>query len=257
MKCVTVLGCGPSPGVPLIGNRWGACDPKNPKNRRTRSSILLQIHGKNILIDSSPDLRQQLLREDIDRIDAVLYTHAHADHAHGINDLFYLGRSQNQEIPVYADPETLKELLVSFPYMFSKTAQKGAYYKPSLIPNIIEGGRFVLFEKYPILHFEQDHGYSKTYGFRFESFAYSTDLISMPETSWKMLEGIKIWMVSALRLMPHETHAHLDLVLSWVERLNPQRTYLTHLGTEMDFDAVTRQLPDNVFLCYDGLKIDL
>lgn len=256
MNQAIVLGCGPSPGVPLIGNRWGACDPHNPKNCRTRSSLLLKLGGDTVLIDTSPDLRQQLLRENISQIDAVLYTHAHADHAHGINDLFYLGRSQNQEIPVHGDVETLRELKASFPYMFLDQSSSPGYYKPYLVPHEIQGGHFYLLNHHPVLHFEQDHGYSKTYGFRFENFAYSTDLIGMPESSWEMLEGIDTWVVSALRLAPHETHAHLDLVLSWIERLKPKRAFLTHLGTEMDYDTISSQLPEGVALCYDGLKIN-
>ncbi len=257
MKRITVLGCGPSPGVPLIGNNWGKCDPQNPKNRRTRSSILLETEGKKLLIDSSPDLRQQLLRENIDWIDAVLYTHEHADHCHGINDLFFLGRSRGKSIPVYADPGTLKELKKSFYYMFPAKENEGAYYKPCLVPHEITGGEVTLFDKIVVQHFEQDHGFSKTYGFRFGEFAYSTDLTALPEHSWAALEGVTTWIVSALRLEPHETHAHLDLALSWIERLKPKQAFLTHLGTELDYDTISKQLPENVHLCYDGLKIDL
>ena len=256
MMSVTILGCGPSPGVPLIGNYWGACDPKNPKNRRTRSSILIQKNNKNIVIDTAVDFRQQLLRENIAEVDAVLYTHAHADHCHGINDLFCLGRFQKKTIPIYADSQTLLELKDSFSYAFHDENENNRFYRPYLEAHEITQPSFMLLETVKVHHFEQDHGHTKSYGYRFDSFAYTTDVIGFPESSWKILEGVETWVVDCLTHTPHETHAHLDLVLSWIDRLQPRQTYLTHLGSSMDYETLRKRLPKGVYPCYDGLTFE-
>lgn len=255
---VTILGSGPSPGVPLIGNYWGGCDPHNPKNNRTRASILIEHLEYRILIDSSPDLRQQLLRENIDWIDAVLYTHGHADHTHGINDVFCLARFQKKNIPIYADPQTLEELLTAFGYAFDTAADHhGQYDTPRLSPHAIRGPQVIPFPGVAFEHFEQDHGFSKSYGYRIGDFAYCTDLIDMPAESWQRLEGIKVLVVDCLRREPHPTHAHLDLVLEWADRLKVERAYLNHLGAQLDYETLKKELPAGVKPCYDGLVIEI
>ena len=255
---ITILGCGLSPGVPLVGDYWGACDPTNIKNRRTRASILIEHLGYRILIDSSPDLRQQLLRENIDWVDACLYTHEHADHTHGINDLFCLGRFKKKSIPIYADKSTLEELLRSFGYAFDTGADHhGNYDTPRLIPHTINGPQVEPLPGLVFEHFEQDHGFSKSYGYRIGDFAFCTDLIGMPDKSWQRLEGVKTLVADCLCLKPHPTHAHLDLTLSWMERLNVERGYLTHLGAQIDYETLLKQLPSNVKPCYDGLVINI
>ncbi|MDP1974785.1 MAG: MBL fold metallo-hydrolase [Alphaproteobacteria bacterium] len=248
---VTILGCGGSMGVPIIGNYWGQCDPLNPKNYRTRASIIVEKEGQRLLIDSSPDLRTQLLRENIDIVDAVLYTHAHADHIHGLNDLRAICRNRSKPLDIYADPKALKEIMESFAYAFTPNFIEGMFFKPVLIPHEIIG-KFShgIFDIMPI---DQDHGYTSSLGFRIDDFAYSTDVMRLDETAFQQLEGIKIWVVDCIRMSEHPTHASLDTTLSWIERIKPEQAYLTHMSEELDYNALLKILPKNVVPCYDGL----
>ena len=256
---VTVLGCGSSAGTPSIEAGWGACNPANPKNRRLRPSILVEAGGKAVLVDTSPDLRQQLLNADIHHLDAVLYTHAHSDHLHGIDDLRGINRRMNAAIPVFADAVTLKAIRQRFAYVFEPLAEDATvYYKSTLEPQIeIRHGETFLAGGFSVTAIEQDHGYVNTTGFRIDDFAYSTDLITMHEDGFDMLKGIKVWMLGTFTDNPHPTHLDVDRALEWIEKVRPERAYLTHLSFGLDFDALQAKLPDNVFVAYDGMRFDV
>lgn len=251
---VTVLGCGTSGGVPVIGQRWGACDPKNPKNQRLRSSILLELGGKYVLVDTSPDLRYQLLRVEVPTIDAVLYTHAHADHTHGLNDLCLVSRFKDAEIPVYGDKPTLDALQKSFGYAFHNPDNE--HYKPFLEVHEIKTEPFMLFG-HTITPFEQDHGLINSLGFKVGNFAYSTDVCRLTPDVLESLKGIDTWIVDCLRREPHTTHAHLDLTLEWIRYVKPRRAILTHMSPHLDYETLRQELPPGVEPAYDGLVVEV
>ena len=251
---VTILGCGPSGGVPLIGGDWGACNPANPRNRRRRASILVQGNGTTLLVDTSPDLRQQLLDAGIGRLDAVLYTHAHADHLNGIDDLRGINRNLGGPLRVHASHETLEAIAHRFSHVFDPLRPGAPIYRPVLVPVAIEGPFTI--KGMQIVPFIQDHGLGgATLGFRFGSVAYSTDFVELPERSFKALEGVGTWIVDCLRLAPHQTHAHLDKVLDLIERVRPARAVLTHMNQSMDYDVLAGRLPPGVEPAYDGMVI--
>lgn len=252
---VTVLGCGGSRGVPVIGpGGWGRCDPDNPKNRRMRPSVLVEQRGVAVLVDSSPDLRQQLLNSGCERLDAVLWTHQHADHAHGIDELREICRLMHAPLDAYGWDEHLRDIEARFPYCFEPLKAGYPYYRPVLNARRVTGPFAV--HDLPVIPFEQDHGYMKTVGYRFGKFAYSTDVVRLDEDAFAALEGIDTWVVDCGRIEPpHPVHAHLALTLSWVERLRPRRTYLTHMDNSMDYDHLRRILPDGVEPAHDGLVI--
>lgn len=256
---VTVLGCGSSAGTPSVEAGWGACDPNNPKNKRLRPSIFVEDHEKSLLIDTSPDLREQLLAHDIQHIDAVLYTHAHSDHLHGIDDLRGINRRMNAAIPVYGDKVTLDTITQRFPYVFEGLAADAkVYYKSTLEPKIeIKHGETFDAAGFSVTAIDQDHGYIDSKGFRIGDFAYSTDLISMHEDGFDMLDGIKVWMLGTFSDKPHPTHLDVGLALEWIERVKPERAYLTHMGFYLDYETLQAKLPDNVFVSYDGLIFDV
>lgn len=256
---ITVLGCGSSSGTPSVEAGWGVCDPTDPKNRRLRPSIMVEGGGKRVLIDTSPDLREQLLRHDIQHLDAVLYTHAHADHLHGIDELRGVNRRMNAPIPVFADGVTLKTIAQRFAYVFEPLAEDATiYYKTCLEPQIeVHHAETFLAGGFSVTVIEQDHGYVNTSGFRIDDFAYSTDLISMHEDGFDLLAGVKVWMLGTFADTPHPTHLDVDRALEWIERVGPERAYLTHLGFGLDYETLQAKLPDNVFVAYDGLVIDV
>ena len=249
---ITVLGCGSSGGVPLIGNRWGLCNPDNPRNRRRRVSILVEQGDTTLLVDTSPDMRQQLLDCDLQKLDAVLYTHAHADHCHGIDDLRSVNWLTQKPIDIYADPATLQHLSQAFPYIFNNPSAE-RFHKPSVIVHSIDGSFTVGGIK--VVPFAQDHGYGTTLGFRFGDFAYSTDVHSLDEAAFDILAGIKVWVVDCIGLKPHRTHSHLEQTLAWIDRVKPQQAYLTHMNETMDYDSLMKILPAGVQPAYDGLVL--
>jgi phosphoribosyl 1,2-cyclic phosphate phosphodiesterase len=252
---VTMLGCGPSWGVPLIGGEWGACDPANPKNRRRRVSLLVEAEGGTLLVDTSPDMREQLLDAGVRRIDAVLYTHSHADHTHGIDDLRSVNRLMRKPLPVYATARTLGEIRTRFGYVFTPLRQgTTGFYKPVLEPVEISGP----FEAagITVVPFEQDHGFSPTLGFRFGRVAYSTDVIRLDEPAFAALAGVEVWIVDCIRREPHVTHSHLAQTLDWVKRVRPKRAILTHMDQSLDYATLLASLPDGVEPGYDGLRLD-
>ncbi len=252
---VRILGCGGSGGVPLIGNDWGACDPNNPKNRRLRASILVRNGATTLLVDTSPDLREQLLSAGVERLDGVLYTHAHADHIHGIDDLRPVNRQMQAWIPIYADPETLATIEARFGYVLEKIPEEYGYFKPCLTPNVIKGPFKI--ENIDILPFEQDHGFGRTtLGFRFGEIAYSTDVVEFPESAFEALRGVRVWIVDCLRDKAHPTHSHLAQTLEWIARVKPERAVLTHMNQYLDFETLARRLPKGVEPAYDGLVLE-
>lgn len=252
---VTILGCGGAGGVPMISHGWGKCDPANPRNRRLRPSILVEEGPTAILVDSSPDLRQQALDAGIRRLDAVLYTHTHADHLHGIDDLREINRAMAAPLPVFAEKGFLEQIVRRFPYVVGTLEEGVPIYKPMLVPNVIEGPFEV--GGITVTPFPQDHGYGPSTGFRFGPIAYSTDAVELPEEAFAALEGVKLWIVGCLTMQPHTTHAHLDKALAWIERVGPERAVLTHMGPGMDYDAVRRLTPDNVEPGYDGMVLEV
>lgn len=253
---VRVLGCGPSTGVPVIGNRWGDCDPNNPRNRRTRASILVEGGGSRVLIDTSPDMREQLLAAGIDDLDAVLYTHAHADHVHGIDDLRFMNRRREArgQLPVYGDSATLETITSRFDYIFRPGAAHG-HYQPFLDDRRIDGPFSVGGLK--IQPFAVDHGDIPTLGFRIGGLAYTPDMVAFDEEARGLIAGAAVWIVDCFRLEPHWTHAHLDLVLEWASSLKPGRMVLTHMSHRVDYARTLAACPDNVVPAYDGMVLDV
>jgi phosphoribosyl 1,2-cyclic phosphate phosphodiesterase len=249
---VTILGCGASGGVPMIGGDWGACDPANPRNRRLRVSILVEQGATRLLVDTSPDLRQQLLAAEVAEVDAVLFTHDHADHTHGINELRMMSILAGRRIPVFANRRTLDSLTRRFAYAFER--QPGSAYPPIAEANEIDGPFAV--GGIGIVPFAQDHGGVPTLGFRFGPIGYSTDAVALPDEAFAVLAGLDTWIVGCLRYDPHPTHAHLDLVLDWISRLAPRRTVLTHMGTPLDYDELGARCPRGVEPGYDGMVLE-
>ena len=251
---ITVLGSGSSGGVPLIGNYWGECDPKNKKNNRMRVSVLVSLdNGKNILIDTSPDLRVQAINNEITSIDAVLWTHAHADHANGIDDLRQFLWTKKTQLPVFGSSETINSLKKRFDYVFSK---ENNYFKPPLDVNIIKEGLFEVC-KTKIYAFSQHHGYEFTYGYRIGNFAYSTDVKSFPNSSEKYLENLDLWIVDCVRFEPHYSHSHYEQTIAWIKKYKPKKAILTHLGAWLDYKKLKKMCPKNVFPGFDGLTVKI
>jgi phosphoribosyl 1,2-cyclic phosphate phosphodiesterase len=256
---VTILGCGGSDGVPMLGGPdgrgdWGECDPANPRNRRTRASVHLAVGDVGLLIDTAPDLHAQLLANGIAHVTHVAYTHDHADHTHGINELRRLARLVRREMPVYAEAKTLGLMQQRFGYAFEQLPDSP--YPPILEPHPIEGP-FQLGNV--IVHpFEQDHGFEQTtLGFRIGDVAYSTDTIGFSANSFDILEGVRVWIVDCVGNDPHPTHANWDQALAWIERLKPERAILTHMGASLDYETTRRRCPPGVEPGYDGMVIDL
>lgn len=248
---VVVLGCGTAGGTPRIGNDWGFCDPGEPRNRRRRASILVREGDTQVLIDASPDLRQQALDAGIARIDAVLFTHAHADHAHGIDDLRYVAAQAGEPVPIWADAETLAELHRRFGYALVR--KPGSLYPPILTAHTIEGPFRV--GGLEIVPFRQGHGPMDTLGFRLGGVAYSTDVAELPEEAFAALAGVDTWIVDCLQREPHPTHSHLAQTLAWIARVRPRRAILTHMNTSLDYRTLADELPEGVEPAYDGWRL--
>lgn len=262
--CVTVLGCGSSPGVPRITGDWGNCDPTNPKNTRLRASVLVERIARggkrtSAVIDTGPDFRQQMIMAGVERLDAAVYTHAHADHIHGIDDLRSFVRAQHCRIPVYADEKTLARLKTSFDYCFR--TPPGSNYPPIVDAHCIEVGRKfeIAGEGGPIQFepLEQIHGETVSLAFRIANFAYCTDVSGFPEATAERLRGLEVLIIDALQYRRHPSHLSLEEALEWIGRLDPGKAYLTHMHTPLDYETVMRETPDNVYPSYDGLRIRL
>jgi phosphoribosyl 1,2-cyclic phosphate phosphodiesterase len=259
----TILGCGSSGGVPRPALGWGVCDPNNPKNRRRRTSLLVQRGDSagltRVLIDTSPDLREQLLDAEVDWLDGVLYTHEHADHTHGIDDLRALFIKRRRPVDVYLDAETAKVMLARFGYCFR--SPPGSEYPPIVRDHSLAAGTPITvtgqggaITALPIL---QQHGDIASYGFRFGNFAYSCDLSGMPDESAAALNGLDVWIVDALRYRPHPSHFSLDDALAWIARLKPRRAILTNLHADLDYDELRGKLPAHVEPAFDGMTVEV
>ena len=255
---VTILGCGSSGGVPVIGCDCSVCTSDNPKNKRMRVSVLVEAGGINLLIDSSPDLRQQALCNSIRRIDAVLYTHDHADHTHGIDDLRSFNYLSDESLPVYGSAETLALLQQRFAYAFLPKPES-VWYRPSLIPHILpdEAVHHFNIGDIAITSFEQMHGKFKTLGYRIGNFSYSTDVDVLPETAFEALERTEVWLVDCLRYGKSYSHSNLENTLGWIDRVKPKLAVLTHMAHEFDYDTLAAELPPGVVPGYDGMVIEL
>jgi len=258
---VTILGCGTSGGVPRVGDHWGACDPANPKNRRRRCSLLVERHGAGgetgVLVDTSPDLRQQLLDAGTGWIDGVLYTHDHADHVHGIDDLRQVAFNGRRRVDVYFDEATGKLLRSRFAYCFESPA--GSDYPPILRGHEIVAGETVKIGgaggAIEALPFRQMHGSGETLGFRFGGLAYSPDVSDFPEESLKALHDLDVWVIDALRPAPHPSHFSVEQALAWIARVKPKRAVLTHMHVDLDYATLSRELPKGVEPAYDGMVL--
>jgi phosphoribosyl 1,2-cyclic phosphate phosphodiesterase len=258
---ITILGCGSSGGVPRPALGWGVCDPNNPKNRRRRTSIIVERQSESgttrVLIDTPPDLREQLLDAEVDWVDGVLYTHDHADHTHGIDDLRALFIRRRRRVDVYLDDTTGAALNHKFGYCFK--SPPGSEYPPILTEHRIVAGRPVTIEgeggpltALPIL---QEHGDMASLGFRFGSFAYSVDLNTIPPASVSALADLDVWILDALRYTPHPSHFSLSDALGWIERLKPRRAILTNLHADLDYEVLRGKLPVHVLPAFDGMTI--
>lgn len=252
---VTILGCGASEGVPIITGAWGKCDPQNPKNRRSRASIAVQKKDTTLLVDTSPDLRTQWLASGLERPDAVLFTHDHADHTHGINDVRAFCYLTNKPMPIYSNAETLNSIQRRFYYAFPSDKDTPYIYRAFVDPHIGEEPFQV--GDISVVPFTQGHGYSTTLGYRFEKVAYSTDVVELDEAAFKALEGVEVWIVDCIDREPRESHSHLAQTLEWIERVRPRKAYLTHMNLYLDYDTLLKELPPGVEPAYDGLVIEV
>ena len=261
----TILGCGSSPGVPRIGNDWGACDPNEPKNRRLRCSILLEQIGigggaTRVVVDTGPDVRQQLLAAGVNTLDGVVYTHSHADHTHGIDDLRSIWlNTHHRLVDVYADTATFARLTEAFGYCFATAP--GSSYPPILKAHTIAAGTPFTIDgaggAMAITPFRQVHGDIDTLGLRVGALAYSCDVSALPNESLSALAGLDLWIVDALRTTPHPSHFSLSEALDWIERLQPRRAVLTHMHIDLDYATVHAAVPASVEPAYDGLQVEL
>lgn len=258
---ITILGCGSSAGVPRIGNDWGQCDPANPKNRRRRCSALVTRKGAEgetrVLIDTSPDLREQMLAKQVPHIDAVLYTHDHADHTNGIDDLRAFFLRSRKRVEIWADDATGRMLTTRFAYCFYSAP--GSDYPPILNLNPLEAGKAVTIGgaggDITALPFQVHHGTIDALGFRVGGMAYTPDIDGVPDQSLAALEGLDLWIVDALRRTPHPSHWCLPQTLEWIGRMKPKRAVITNLHVDLDFATLAGELPPGVEPAYDGLEL--
>ena len=258
---VTLLGTGASAGVPMIGGAdgtgdWGACDPGEPRNRRGRSSIVVEGPGhQRLLVDTSPDMRTQLLDCRVPGVDAIIYTHAHADHITGIDDVRILNRIAGRPLAAYGTQRTLDEITRRFGYAFRPWEPPG-FYRPVLVGHPVAPGDIIDAAGMRVHLFNQNHGRVDTLGLRIGKFGYSTDVVALDEAAFAMLAGVETWVVGCfLRHEPHWTHANLPTVLEWTDRLKPKRTILTHMGTDMDWAWMQANLPAGIEAGYDGMVV--
>jgi phosphoribosyl 1,2-cyclic phosphate phosphodiesterase len=252
---VRILGCGTSTGVPKIGNDWGRCDPSEPRNYRLRSSITVESDGTTILVDCGPDLRQQLLDAGLAKLDAVIVTHTHGDHCHGIDELRPVSATLGKPVPLYGRADTLEILRTRFDYAF----EQSDFYRAVVEPREITGDEKFGSARMRVV--DQPHGGPTSLGMRFDegdkSVVYAIDFSDMTDDMAMLYESADVWIADCLTRTPHPTHAHLDGVLGWARDLRVERLYLTHMGNGLDYQALIRELPDWAAPAHDGLEIDL
>ena len=250
---VRILGCGTSTGVPKIGNDWGQCDPREPRNYRLRTSILVESAGKRILIDCGPDLRHQLLAAEVNQLDGVIVTHAHGDHCHGIDELRPVSQIIEGAVPLHARGEVIEELKQRFAYAF----EQSDFYRP--IVEARELGEELRFGEARARFVDQPHGRTTSLGLRFEerghSVAYAIDFSDLTQDMAVLYEGVDVWIADCLTRRPHPTHAHLDAVVGWAKELRVGQLYLVHMGNGLDYRSLVAELPDWAAPAYDGLEI--
>lgn len=259
----TLLGTASSMGVPRVGPVWGKCDPSNPRNRRRRCALLVQRGSGNrqttVLVDTPPEVREQLLDAGVGTLDGVLYTHDHADHTHGIDDLRAVFFNIKRRVPIWADAATRAALEARFEYCFRQQPASGypAILEAATItppsPVRIEGKGGAV-EAVPI---PLEHGGMPSLGFRFGNVAYSPDVGGIPEGSVPLLQGLDLWIIDALRPMPHPSHFSVQQALDWVARVGARRAILTHMTVELDYETLRRQMPPNVEVGYDGMVVEM
>lgn len=260
---ITILGCGSSGGVPRIGSMWGKCDPTNPKNRRRRCAILVERRGAvgmtAVLVDTPPDIREQLLSVRAEALDGVLYTHDHADHTHGIDDLRMVAYAMKRRVDCYFDAPTRDSIVTRFAYCFE--TPEGSSYPPILRARDITPGQAIsvfgaggVIEAMPVL---QEHGDIPSLGFRFGNVAYSPDLSALPADSEALLQGLDLWIIDALRYTPHPSHLSLKQAIALIERVGAKRAVLTHMTGDLDYDTLKRELPPHIEPAYDGMVLEV
>ncbi len=259
---ITVLGCGSSAGVPRADGNWGVCDPADPRNSRSRCSLLVRRsspqgpeHETTVLVDTSPDLRLQTAQAGVKRLDAVLFTHDHADQTHGLDDVRAFALRNRRCTPCHMDAATHETLMKRFGYIFRGEGGYPAICDDHLIPPhgeawAVDGPSGAV----PVTTFDQDHGAIRSVGYRFGPVAYSSDVVDLPPAAFEALAGVKVWIVDALRYTPHPTHAHLGKTLDWIARVKPERAILTNMHIDLDFKALSAQLPAGIEPAYDGLR---
>jgi phosphoribosyl 1,2-cyclic phosphate phosphodiesterase len=263
MLRITLLGTASSAGVPRIGPVWGACDPANPKNRRRRCALLVErISSKGrttVLVDTPADLREQLIDAGVGSLDGVLYTHDHADHTHGIDDLRGVFFNMRKRVRVWADPATRRALETRFDYCFAQA--QGSLYPAILEPHSIEMPQQFRIDgaggPIDVQPYWQHHGDGKSLGFRFGKVAYSPDVSDIPEESLASLQGLDLWIVDALRVTPHPSHFSVKQAREWIDRLKVRRAVLTHMTVELDYETLRRQLPSHIEPGYDGMVLEI
>lgn len=256
---IILLGTGASPGVPIIGCTCRVCTSNNRKNKRSRVSVYLEHEGTSILIDTSPDMRNQFIDNGLRSVDAIIFTHAHADHTHGIDDVRAFNYQNGKPIPAYMDKETEEGIKSRFSYAFLEPIPNYGWFRPCLQPIEIKINPYEDFKVGSLLvtPFEQIHGKSKSIGLRIGDFAYSTDVNGLPENSLKALKGVKTWVVDCLQYDQAPTHAHLDMALAWIGKIKPERAVLTHMSHVFEYDDLKEKLPPGVEPGFDGMTLDL
>jgi len=259
---LTIMGCGSSAGVPRVAQGWGACDPTNPLNRRRRCSALVERVGPQgrtqVLVDASPDLREQLIEAGVARLDGVLISHEHADHTHGIDDLRPIYMAMRRRLDIYVDPPTAQALTRKFGYVFA--TPPGSSYPPMAQERTIQAGERIVVDgpggPIEAIPFDLDHGDIQALGFRIGGLAYTPDVNGVPEASLAQLEGLDVWIVDALRYAPHPSHWTVGQALEWIARMRPRRAILTNLHVDLDYEALRAKLPPGVEPAYDGMRVD-
>jgi phosphoribosyl 1,2-cyclic phosphate phosphodiesterase len=254
---LTILGCGASAGVPVIGCDCAVCTSPNPKNQRSRVSVLFEVDERRLLVDCSPDMRSQALRQGMKTVDAILFTHDHADHTHGIEDVRAFNYHRGGLVQAWADGPTAASLRTRFGYVFREPKPEYGWFAPALqLHEIPEPLRPFEAAGVEVIPFPQTHGRTRSLGFRVGDMAYSTDVNALDDAAFEALRGVRIWVVDCLRMQPSFSHSYPPQTLEWIARVKPERAILTHMSHELDYDQLAALLPEGVEPAYDGMVIE-